>query len=153
MNKSEQALVDAEQLCRQTGARLTDKRKQVLSALLHSSKALSAYEIADICRTELGLSIAAMSVYRMLDFLEQEHLVHKLQLANKYVACAHISCQHEHGIPQFLICQQCGEVKELGVDPSLVSALKQGIDAAGYRLTSPQLELNCVCQACQVKVS
>ncbi|TCI03511.1 transcriptional repressor [Corallincola luteus] len=149
MNRSEKVLAVAEQQCKQSGARLTNKRKLVLSALLHSTKALSAYEIADICREEEGQTIPVMSVYRMLEFLEQEHLVHKLQLANKYVACAHITCSHTHQIAQFLICQQCGEVKELGVDIALIDQLQHSIADVGYKLTSPQLELNCVCPECQ----
>ncbi|GAA5219012.1 Fur family transcriptional regulator [Corallincola platygyrae] len=148
MGRAEQVLAAAEQQCKQAGARLTDKRKQVLLALLHSNKALSAYEIADVCRELQGQTIPVMSVYRMLEFLEQEHLIHKLQLANKYVACAHICCKHKHGIPQFLICQRCGEVKELGADAAVVESLQRNIEAAGYHLASPQLELNCVCQSC-----
>ena len=116
---------EAEQRCKEHGARLTDKRKQVLSGLLHSDTALSAYELVDYCRAEYGYSIPAMSVYRILGFLEGQHLVHKLNLANKYVACAHITCDHRHEVPQFLICDQCHGVDEIGVGKALVEQLKQ----------------------------
>lgn len=90
----------AEQRCTDRGARLTVKRKQVLSGLLYSKTALSAYELVDFCHKEYGYAIPAMSVYRILAFLQNQKLVHKLNLANKYVACAHIACSHDHEVPQ-----------------------------------------------------
>ena len=140
---------EAEERCREQGGRLTEKRKQVLSGLLHSDTALSAYELVDYCKDEYGYSIPAMSVYRILDFLQEQHLVHKLNLANKYVACAHITCDHDHGVPQFLICGNCQRVKEISVSKATINALKRSVDEAGYQLVSPQLEMNCLCQTCR----
>ena len=51
-------LGEAERHCAEKGVRFTPKRKQVLEALLDSDRALSAYELADYCRAELGPSIA-----------------------------------------------------------------------------------------------
>jgi len=144
----ESVLDEAELRCKEQGVRLTDKRKQVLSGLLQSDGALSAYELADYCRKAYGHSIPAMSVYRILDFLQSQHLVHKLNLANKYVACAHITCEHDHGVPQFLICGNCQRVEEISVAKSTINALKRSVDKAGFHLVSPQLEMNCLCQDC-----
>ena len=143
------AIIDqAEQQCSAHGARLTSKRKEVLAALIESNKALSAYELIDCCREKSGKSIAAMSIYRILEFLEQESLVHKLKLANKYVACAHISCSHDHGTPQFLICANCSKVKEISIKPNTISDLENTVKAADYHLLSPQIEMNCLCSDC-----
>ena len=89
-----------------------------------------------------------MSVYRILDFLQEQRLVHKLNLANKYVACAHITCAHAHGVPQFLICGECQRVEEINVARSTINALKRNVHEAGFELVSPQLEMNCICAAC-----
>lgn len=142
---------EAEQRCKEQGARLTEKRKQVLSGLLRSDAALSAYELVDYCRQEHGYSIPPMSVYRILDFLQEQHLVHKLNLANKYVACAHITCSHDHGVPQFLICGKCQRVEEISVAKSTINAIRRSVDVAGYQLVSPQLEINCLCGDCAVE--
>lgn len=139
---------EAELRCKEQGGRLTTKRKQVLSGLLNSESALSAYELVDYCREEYGYSIPPMSVYRILDFLQEQHLVHKLKLANKYVACAHITCNHDHGVPQFLICGKCQSVEEISVAKSTIDALKRSVDDAGYQLVTPQLEINCICGDC-----
>ena len=144
---------EAEHRCREQGARLTEKRKQVLSGVLNSDTALSAYELVDYCKTEYGQALPAMSVYRILNFLQEQHLVHKLNLANKYVACAHITCDHDHGVPQFLICSECQSVREISVAKSVINALNRSVDEAGYQLMSPQLEINCLCQDCSEKLA
>ena len=148
MNNISKVLNHAEKNCKASGARLTEKRKRVLTGLLKSQKALSAYELADFFRSEFNETVPPMSVYRILEFLESENLVHKLHLANKYVACSHISCAHAHEVPQFLICEACSNVKEIGIKKTLIDTLKRNVEQAGYLLKSPQLELHCLCQDC-----
>lgn len=148
MKKVEKIIHHAEKHCNAHGARLTSKRKHVLSGLLESEKALSAYELVDYCKTTFDENIPAMSVYRILDFLEGERLVHKLNLANKYVACSHITCDHDHAVPQFLICGECQTVKEISIAQSTMRAFKKNVEQAGFHLMSPQLEMNCLCENC-----
>jgi len=153
MNNVEVIISHAEQHCKMHGARLTAKRKQVLSGLIQSDKALSAYELIDFCKKVFGETIPAMSVYRILEFLEDENLVHKLNLANKYVACAHITCDHAHGVPQFLICGDCNKVKEMSINKSTIAELQKSVEHAGFQLISPQLEMSCICNDCAAKAA
>ena len=148
MKEVSQIIDHAEQHCKEHGSRLTLKRKQVLSGLLQSEKALSAYELVDYCKTVFGENIPAMSVYRILKFLQDEHLVHKLNLANKYVACSHISCSHAHAVPQFLICKRCSKVKEIDIKPVTINDLRASVNEAGFELINTQLEMNCLCEGC-----
>ncbi len=148
MSSLKRTLARAQAQCLESGSKLTDKRKAVLQGLLQSKQALSAYELADYCRNELGESMPPMSVYRILDFLESEQLVHKLKLANRFVACVHIACDHKHGPPQFLICQQCYRVSEIDMKESTLRALRDNVENAGYKMVSPQLEMDCVCKDC-----
>jgi len=147
--KVKKIIEHAEIQCQSRGARLTDKRKAVLTGLLHSKSALSAYELIDYCKDKLGEKLQPMSIYRILDFLEDEQLVHKLKLANRYVACTHIACDHKHEVPQFLICIQCHRVEEIEVSKSMLGALKRNAKTIGFEIVSPQLEINCLCENCQ----
>lgn len=153
MNKLSKTLSSAEQQCNERGVRLTDKRKQVLAGLIQSNKALSAYELVDYCKEHFEHALPAMSVYRILDFLQTEQLVHKLDIANKFVACAHINCDHKHGVPQFLICGKCQDVKEIVIDQEVISQLEKNISGAGYTLMSQQLEMNCICNTCKAEAA
>ncbi len=148
MDKIQQTIQKAEAKCQQKGLKLTHKRKLVLTSLVANEKAMSAYEISDYIKSELNESLLAMSVYRILDFLQQEQLVHKLNLANKYVACKHINCKHSHQVPQFLICGKCLSVKEINLKNITAQELEKDLKQTGYQLVSPQIELNCICDNC-----
>ena len=146
-----EVLERAERQCAEHGSRLTEKRRQVLTGLLESQKALSAYELAAFCSQELKINLLPMSVYRILEFLEGEDLVHHLKLANKYVACSHITCDHAHETPQFLICKACNQVKEVAISRATIRSIAKVVEAADYRLDNSQLELDCLCRTCTVE--
>jgi len=145
---AKKAIAHAERQCQSNGTKLTKKRQAVLFGLLKSKQAMTAYELSDFCKHELGESMPTMSVYRILEFLESQQLVHKLKLANRFVACVHIACDHQHAAPQFLICIDCYRVTEISIKDSTINALRSSVDTAGYTLVSPQIELSCLCEAC-----
>lgn len=148
MKNIDQIIQHAEAHCKSHGSRLTVKRKRVLAELISSNKALSAYELVDIFKQTYGEVTPPMLIYRILEFLENEKLVHKLNLANKYVACAHISCDYD--VPQFLICGSCSEVKEISIKPDTLEELQASVQEAGFELNSPQIEMSCLCNNCQI---
>ena len=122
----------------------------MLNGLLQSDRALSAYELVDYCNETYDENFAAMSVYRILEFLEDEQLVHKVNLANRYVACVHITCDHKHEVPQFLICTDCQSVKEISIGSSILSSINKQVEQANYQLVSKQIEFNCLCESCAI---
>jgi len=77
----------------------------VLQALLSSHRPLGAYEVID----ELAKSMprpAPITVYRALDFLMENGLVHRIESRNAFLACAH---DHDAAaMVAFLICERCG---------------------------------------------
>ena len=139
----------SQEACASAGVKLTIKRKNVLVVLLRSSTPLSAYEIAERYKTQFNESLPVMSVYRILDFLLQEKLVHKLETASLYIACAHIACDHQHETPQFLICDCCHAVKEIGIKQHIITELARSIQNTGFTLAHQQLELHGLCERCQ----
>ncbi|PTQ82900.1 Fur family transcriptional regulator [Nitrosomonas ureae] len=145
----EQIIKKSQEVCASAGAKLTHKRKNVLMVLLASATPLSAYEVVDKYKTQFQESLPVMSVYRMLDFLVQEKLVHKLETAGQYMSCAHIACDHQHETPQFLICDRCGSVKEVGIKKRIIEELEHSIQNTGFTLAHKQLELHGVCKFCQ----
>ncbi len=139
----------AEQKCVQGGIRFTKRRKQVLSVLIEADAALSAYEIAERYNAGSDSKMPAMSVYRILDLFQEQNFIHKLEIANKYVCCSHISCSHEHNKSQFLICGSCRHVEEISLSEDAVEALQTAASAAGFSAISPQLEIKGRCAQCE----
>ena len=140
----------AEEACAENGARLTPRRRQVLSALMQSPSPLSAYEVLDLCNRSATSAMPAMSVYRILDFLEQQSLVHRLSSSSKYVSCAHIACDHKHlQRTHFLLCEGCSVVAEVDATEEASKALEQMARTVGFKLTGQQFELSGICTTCQ----
>src|ERR1700745_2019192 len=108
------ALSHAEAVCEERAQKFTPIRRQVLQALLSSHRPLGAYEVID----ELAKSMprpAPITVYRALDFLMANGLVHRIESRNAYLACA-----YDHEPPArvaFLICERCGSVGEMPAAP------------------------------------
>jgi len=139
----------AEHVCRKRNCRLTQKRREVLTVLLQSDKAISAYELMALFKVHFDKVLLTMTAYRTLEFLESMQLAHKLSIANKYIACAHIGCESSHLLPHFLICQQCLRVDELANHTTHnLSDITRKVEQTGFKLFSPQIELNCICDAC-----
>ena len=140
------ALERAEALCRERGVQLTDQRRTVLQLLCVSDKPLSAYELLDRMRGVVK-NPAPPTVYRALDFLLEQGLVHKLESLHAYVGCAHPD--HPHA-SQFLICDDCGEVAEVE-DASVAKSLKAAGKAIGFRTKRPVVEVLGTCAQCSAK--
>ena len=139
----------AKLLCDRQGVRLTPKRLMVLEVLLMSAVPLSAYELADSVALHTKQTIKPMSIYRILEFLVGQHLAHRLNMTNKYVACNKILCCQEHGVSQFLICNQCEQVEEIPMPNELLNGFMQQLDNAGCSIAEPHIEVAVVCKRCQ----
>src|SRR3569833_2456876 len=104
------AITHAERICAERAQKFTPLRRQVLQALLSSHRPLGAYEIIE----ELARAAprpAPITVYRALDFLMANGLVHRIESRNAYLACAH---DHDStALVAFLICERCGAVGEI----------------------------------------
>jgi len=138
------AISHAEAQCAARAQRLTPMRRQVLQALLASHKPLGAYEIIE--RLGQNNRPAPITIYRALDFLRDNGLVHRIESRNAYVACV-----HNHGSDDlviFLICEGCGAVGE-APGGAAAEALKASSRAAGFSPKSPLIEIAGICSHCR----
>ena len=146
---TQQTLQFAKQVSQQNGLKFTIKRSNVLQLMLVSKKALSAYDIVDDYFVQYQQKISAVSVYRMLDFLINAGLVHKLSSNSQYIVCSHITCSHAHETPMLLICNSCHQVGEVAIGNELLPALKKSAASSGFQLQDKQLEFHGTCKVCQ----
>lgn len=139
------ALAHAEALCAARAQRLTPIRRQILQALLSSHRPLGAYEIIDRLKHD-DVATPAITVYRTLDFLREQGLVHRIESRNAFIACIH---RHDAGDPVvFLLCDQCGAVGEAGSE-QLAGAVKAAARAAGFTPKTPVIEIAGICAHCR----
>ncbi len=140
----EAALDRAAALCGERGVRLTPLRRRVLELIWSGHKPLGAYEILDILRTERQGS-APPTVYRALDFLLQNGLVHRIESLNSFVGCPNPDSRHGG---QFLICRSCGVAGELN-DGRIDDAIRKSAAKAGFAVGRRTIEIEGLCPHCQ----
>jgi Fur family transcriptional regulator, zinc uptake regulator len=141
---SSDAMAIAEAQCLEHGRRLTPIRRQVLSVLLTSHQPLGAYEIMERLAPR-GPRPAPITVYRALEFLRDNGLIHRIESRNAFIACVHNHASAEPVV--FLICERCGTVGE-AASPEVASTLRSAARAAGFTPKSPVIEINGICAHC-----
>lgn len=141
------ALTRADALCAARGARLTVLRRRVLELVWSSHRPRGAYAILEDLSQQDGKATAPLTVYRALEFLVEQGLVHRIESLNAYVGCAAPGATHSG---QFLVCEGCGDAAEID-DPSIRSAIDAAAAGRGFRVQRPTVEVRGVCKDCQEK--
>ena len=139
------ALAEAEALCARDGLRLTALRKRVLELVWASHKPLGAYDILGVLSEEDGRRAAPPTVYRALDFLLENGLVHRIASLNAFIGCVHPGELHQG---QFLICKACHAAIELEL-PAISQSIVAGAAAVGFAVESQTVEVVGLCAGCQ----
>ena len=138
------ALAGAEGLCAGSGTRFTELRRRVLQEVWRGHDAVKAYDILE----RLGAAHRTAkppTVYRALQFLQEQGLVHRLESLNAFVGCAEPGRTHPG---QFLICLACGQVREIHGD-TVTAAVVRSAEQAGFRVQRQMVEVLGTCERCQ----
>lgn len=123
---------------------MTDLRKRVLEIIWNSPTPLGAYAILDVLRDD-GRPGAPPTVYRALDFLLEQGLIHRLASLNVFTGCRRPDSFHGG---QFLICRDCGHVDEL-TNPTVDDLLRAEAAARRFEVFSQMIEVLGRCPDCQ----
>lgn len=139
------ALTEADTLCQQKGLRLTALRRRVLELVWQSHKPLGAYDILAVLSEQDGRRAAPPTVYRALDFLLDNGLVHRIASLNAFMGCVHPEHAHQG---QFLICRACHIAVELE-QPSITQAINEGASTVGFSVETQTVEVVGLCSNCK----
>ena len=137
------ALVAADEHCARNGARLTELRRHVLELIWRNHEPVGAYALLESLIAE-GRAAAPPTVYRALDFLREQGLVHRVESLNAYIGCAHPEASHT---ALLLLCSRCGraaEFEDRGVDEKL----RKAAGARGFTVARQTIEVEGLCPDC-----
>jgi len=139
-----EALDRAAELCARRGARLTDLRREVLELVWAGHEPVGAYDVLDALRRRHPGAVPP-TVYRALDFLIAQGLIHRIESRNAYMGCNRPEQPHAS---QFLICEDCGTTAELD-DPAIAQAVKRRAAALGFKAERQTIEVRGRCPRCE----
>jgi len=139
------ALARAKALCERDGARLTPIRETVLRLIWQSHRPLGAYDIIERLSETSGQRVVPPTVYRALDFLLGQGLVHRLATLNAYIGCPFPDNAHSN---VFMLCRACGSVAEYSVE-AIDKAIVATAERSGFAIDSQAIEVSGLCPRCR----
>ena len=122
--------------------KLTKNQALVLNVLSKASQPLGAYAILDKLRSH-GFK-APLTVYRALEQLTGQGLVHKIESLNSWTTCCG---EHQANPPVFEICNDCGNVTE-HFDEELLKNLNSMSERSGFMPDRSVIEIHGRCDDC-----
>ncbi|WP_312762528.1 zinc uptake transcriptional repressor Zur [Stutzerimonas balearica] len=139
------ALAEADSLCLRQGVRLTALRRRVLELVWQSHRPLGAYDILATLSEQDGRRAAPPTVYRALDFLLENGLVHRIASLNAFIGCSHPEHPHQG---QFLICRNCHTAIELE-QASIAEAIESAARTVDFAVETQTVEVVGLCAPCR----
>lgn len=138
-----QAMALAERLCGERGVRFTPLRRRVLELIWSSHASVKAYDLLDTLKA-FDPAAKPATVYRTLDFLLEQGLIHRIESLNAFVGCRQPGRRHELLL---LICERCHTVDERPA-LELMAVAQQEIRAARFIPRRQSFEIRGLCAEC-----
>ena len=105
---------------------------------------MGAYDLqASLSQVQL---FAPPTIYRALDELIADRLVHKIASLNAFIAC-HCNHRNHHGRSAFTICDHCGDVNEISA-PDIGTIVDACSRKSGFAVAGATIELHGLCEKC-----
>ena len=106
---TEKYLQEVDEFCRKHKVRFTAIRRQILTLIIKNAAPIKAYDLLDLYREEVKTA-EPPTVYRALNFLMDNGIIHKIESSNSYAICSNpelkASCH-------LIICDGCNKVVEV----------------------------------------
>lgn len=141
------AIQRAKSLCQDNNVRFTPIRQAVFKAIWSSHQPLGAYDIVEQAGQYLTTNkrILPTTVYRAIDFLLAQCLIHRIASLNAYIGCPFPNSNH---YDFFLICHSCGAAAECSED-AVKLQIDQAAERSGFLVESSVIELVGLCPECR----
>jgi len=140
------ALASAEKRCAERGVRFTPVRRRVLELIWRSHEAVKAYDLLEDLKV-FDPGAKPTTVYRALDFLREQGLIHRVESLNAFIGCTDVEHQHELFL---LICDGCNWVEERQAK-GVTDAVAGEIRDANFLPRHKALEVHGLCARCAAK--
>lgn len=125
---------------------LTQLRKDILTILYEKNQPMGAYDILEKLKKK-RTNAEPPTVYRVLKFLVQEKLIHRIESKNTYVCCSELMEEAAEHKAILLLCKKCHKSYEFRDKHIFLSILKF---STKYHLEVDDslIEVTGTCQRC-----
>lgn len=134
------------QFCSNRDITLTPLRQDILEIIYSDKHPLGAYDILNKLKTKRP-NAEPPTVYRVLEFLIQAKLIHRIESQNTYVSCSHLSESEQLHLAILLFCKKCRNSFEFE-DKNIVKSLKKLAENNSLEIDSSVIEIQGTCKKC-----
>jgi len=128
----------------QLDIKVTPLRKSILSILWKSKAPVKAYMILETL-SKVKQNAKPPTVYRVLDFLVENGIAHKISSTQSYTLCHHPKQQIDSEI--LMVCNNCNHIIEV-IEP-VMTALINKLTKENHFLTKENtVEIKGLCEQC-----
>lgn len=129
--------------------KLTELRKDVLKIFIQAKNPISAYDVLDKLKKKRE-SAEPPTVYRVIEYFVDKHVLHRIDAENKYVFCTQLDHPNKkyHGI--IFLCNSCHSSTEV-MDNSYADFLNKLSRHHHFQIDNSVIEIKGVCEKCAPK--
>ena len=137
------------EVLRESGARVTQPRRAVISCLGKADKPLSAREVYEEISCDSSVSsVDQVSVYRILETLSELELVHQIFPSGKYIPCLHSNC--DNIVHVIVRCTSCEAINELNIPQETFAPMQAYLQTKyDFFLDQQVFQVNGLCASCK----
>lgn len=128
--------------------KITKPRLAVIQCLESTNSPLSPKEILEKINKEKGIKIDKVSVYRVLESLNELGLIHQVYPSGDYVSC-HTVCEKK---PSHIIlnCLKCHKTNEVNIESQIIDSLFEEVKKkTKFMSMGHTMQINGHCFHCQ----
>jgi Fur family zinc uptake transcriptional regulator len=125
---------------------LTPLRAEIMNTFIKKGSSLKANEVINYVNTRRS-NTKPIVIYRVLNFLVEKKVLHKIQSQNIFVLCTDSLCSKNNGNIIFLSCKNCKQIKEIG-DKIFLEKIKNLCNNNNFTLKDSTIELDGYCNNC-----
>lgn len=126
--------------------KLTPLRKEVLTILHEKNAPMGAYEILEELKKQ-RTNAEPPTVYRVLNFLVEKKLIHRIESQNTYVCCSQLAKDPTQHQAILFSCTNCQTSSEFNDDDVFTSIMKFSAKNQ-LKADDSVIEMTGLCQKC-----
>ena len=126
------------------GHRITDTRRSLVELFYEHQKPHTPDEVRRFL-SQRGINVNKTTIYRELDFLEQEGVISPVYFGDRSVRYELTHRRHHHHV----VCISCGRVVDVALSHGLDKVQQQIERQTEFTITNHALEFFGLCNKCQ----
>jgi Fur family zinc uptake transcriptional regulator len=132
--------------CEERNIKLTALRKDILAILYLQKQPMGAYDLLRNLKKKRP-NAEPPTVYRVLEYLMNVELVHRIESQNTYVCCSQLLNSKMPHKAILLCCKKCEKTEEFG-DSYVLQAIEKFAEKYHVEVDDALIEIKGICQKC-----